>query len=155
MKEETDERANASRREFLKRTGAVTAVVTAGLVAPFAENALSRAETTAETPDGMPAMPVNAVTATSMPTRNLGKTGYKVGILSLGGQAAIEQPNNQEVAVAIVERAIDLGINYIDTAAMYGGKGRWSQKYIGEVMKRRRKECTWHRRPTTGQEMDR
>jgi predicted aldo/keto reductase-like oxidoreductase len=110
------------------------------LVAPFAEAALGHPEVRNEAPNGFPAMPVNATAAASMPTRNLGKTGYKVGILSLGGQAAIEQPNNQEVAVAIVERAIDLGINYIDTAAMYGGKGRWSQKYIGEVMKRRRKE---------------
>ena len=31
-------------------------------------------------------------------------------------------------------------MNYIDTAAAYGGDQRWSQRYIGEVMKRRRKE---------------
>ena len=29
-------------------------------------------------------------------------------------------------------RAIDLGVNYIDTAAAYGGPGMWSQKYIGK-----------------------
>lgn len=34
-----------------------------------------------------------------MPTRNLGKTGYKVGIFSLGGQAAVEKPNNFDIAV--------------------------------------------------------
>ena len=73
-----------------------------------------------------------------MPTRNLGRTGYHVGLFSLGGQAAIEQPDNEAAAVAIVERALDLGVNYIDTAAMYGGGRRWSQRYIGQVMKRRR-----------------
>ena len=88
----------------------------------------------------LPVLPRNVATAMSMATWNLGKTGYKVGIFSLGGQAALEQPKNEEVAVAIVERAIDLGINYIDTAAQYGREGRWSQKNIGQVMKRRRKE---------------
>jgi hypothetical protein len=76
-----------------------------------------------------------------MPTRNLGRTGYRVGIFSLGGQAAVEQPNNEAVAVPIVERALDLGVNYVDTAAAYGGPQRWSQRYIGKVMKRRRKEA--------------
>lgn len=86
------------------------------------------------------ALPMNAATADAMPTRNLGRTGYRTGIFSLGGQAAIEQPNNEAVAVPIVERAIDMGINYIDTAAQYGGTERWSQRYIGQVMKTRRKE---------------
>ncbi|HKQ96464.1 MAG TPA: aldo/keto reductase, partial [Candidatus Polarisedimenticolia bacterium] len=30
---------------------------------------------------------------------------------------------------------------YIDTAAMYGGSSRWSQRYIGQVMKKRRGEA--------------
>src|SRR5260370_904596 len=30
-----------------------------------------------------------------LPTRNLGLTSYKVGIFSLGGQAALERANNQ------------------------------------------------------------
>jgi predicted aldo/keto reductase-like oxidoreductase len=138
MKEKTEEQASASRREFLKKTGAVTAAMAAGVMTSgVIESEVAQAEESAE--GGFPALPRNAATS-AMATRNLGKTGYKVGIFSLGGQAAIEQPNNEEVSVAIVERAIDLGINYIDTAAMYGGKDRWSQKYIGQVMKRRRKE---------------
>ena len=75
-----------------------------------------------------------------MPTRNLGRTGHRTGIFSLGGQAAIEQPNNEAVAVPIIERALDLGVNYVDTAAMYGGKDRWSQRYFGQVMKHRRSQ---------------
>ena len=76
-----------------------------------------------------------------MPMRNLGRTGYRVGLFSLGGQAAIEKPDNEAVAVPIVERALDLGVNYIDTSARYGGEARWSERYIGEVMKRRRREA--------------
>jgi uncharacterized protein len=76
----------------------------------------------------------------SMPTRNLGKTGYKVGIFSLGGQAALEKANNEAVAVPIIEKALDLGVNYIDTSSIYGGPERWSEQYVGKVMKHRRSE---------------
>jgi aryl-alcohol dehydrogenase-like predicted oxidoreductase len=76
-----------------------------------------------------------------MPTRNLGKTGYKVGIFSLGGQAALERPDNFDAAVPIIERALDLGINYIDTSSIYGGPDRWSEQYVGRVMKTRRNEA--------------
>jgi len=75
-----------------------------------------------------------------MPTRNLGKTGYKVGIFSLGGQSAIEQPNNFDVAVPLIERALDLGVNLIDTAPRYGVPERWSEQYIGRVMQHRRND---------------
>jgi aryl-alcohol dehydrogenase-like predicted oxidoreductase len=76
-----------------------------------------------------------------MPTRNLGKTGYKVGIFSLGGQASLEHANNFDVAVPIVERALDLGVNYIDTSSIYGGPDRWSEQYVGKVMAHRRSEA--------------
>jgi hypothetical protein len=76
--------------------------------------------------------------AAGMPTRPLGRTGHDVRIFSLGGQATLEEAGTEEESVAIINRAIDLGVNYIDTAAMYGGGV--SQKYIGRVMKTRRKE---------------
>jgi aryl-alcohol dehydrogenase-like predicted oxidoreductase len=75
-----------------------------------------------------------------MPTRNLGKTGYKVGIFSLGGQAALEKANNEAVAVPIIERALDLGVNYVDTSSIYGGPERWSEQYVGKVMAHRRNQ---------------
>ncbi len=77
----------------------------------------------------------------AMPTRNLGKTGYKVGIFSLGGQAAIEKANNEATAVPIIEKALDLGVNYIDTSSIYGGPDRWSEQYVGKVMKHRRSDA--------------
>src|SRR5208337_443075 len=87
--------------------------------------------------DATPA-PQNPAAALPMPVRNLGRTGYKAGIFSLGGQAALERPHNEAVAVPIVERALDLGVNYIDASSIYGGPARWSEQYIGQVMKRRR-----------------
>ena len=73
-----------------------------------------------------------------MPERPFGRTGYRVRIFSLGGQATLEKPNTHDESVAIINRAIDLGVNYIDTAAAYG-RGI-SQTYIGDVMKTRRRE---------------
>ena len=87
------------------------------------------------------AYPFNARTAKAMPTRNLGRTGHLVGLFSLGCQAAIEKPDNEAVAVPILERALDLGVNYLDTSARYGGEKRWSEQYVGKVMKRRRAEA--------------
>ncbi len=95
-----------------------------------------------ETPRKIPDLPQNPATPDAMPTRNLGKTGYQVGIFSLGGQAAIEQADNFDVAVPLIEKALDLGVNYVDTSARYGGvENRWSEQYFGEVMKNRRSEA--------------
>lgn len=76
--------------------------------------------------------------AAQMPERPLGRTGHNVRLFSLGGQATIEKEGTRDASLAIVNRAIDLGVNYIDTAAAYG-KGI-SQTYIGEVMATRRRE---------------
>ncbi len=73
-----------------------------------------------------------------MPERPLGRTGHRVRLFSLGGQATLERPGRHDDAVAIINRAIDLGVNYIDTAAAYG-RGI-SQVYIGDVMRTRRAE---------------
>jgi aryl-alcohol dehydrogenase-like predicted oxidoreductase len=123
-------RLSADRRTFLKTGGAVAAgLLSQGAIA-------APAATTTPGP-----MPANPRTMAAMPTRNLGKTGYKVGIFSLGGQAAIEKPNNFDVAVPIIERALELGVNYIDTSSIYGGPQRWSEQSVGRVMKTRRHEA--------------
>jgi len=84
-----------------------------------------------------------------LPQRAFGKTGEKVGIYSLGAQATVEQVGMKEQAIEIVNRCIDLGINYIDTSAWYGMDGTSSQgdhlrgtseRHVGEVMKTRRDE---------------
>ena len=76
-----------------------------------------------------------------IPHRTLGKTGEKVSMYSLGGQATLEQAFGHDKAIDIINRAIDLGINYIDTSAYYGTSERGtSERYIGEVMETRRDE---------------
>jgi aryl-alcohol dehydrogenase-like predicted oxidoreductase len=82
--------------------------------------------------------------AESLPQRTLGKTGVKVPILGLGTVALGNNSNEKEV-VALLNKAIDLGVTYIDTApprtrqAIITGYGR-AQKYISGVLKERRKE---------------
>jgi aryl-alcohol dehydrogenase-like predicted oxidoreductase len=116
------------RRDFMKAGGAMTAALLAQGALPGPARAL-------------PDLPSNPATGGAMPTRNLGRTGFRVGVFSLGGQAAIERGNNEAVAVPLVERALDLGVNYLDTSSIYGGPERWSERYIGQVMKRRRSEA--------------
>jgi L-galactose dehydrogenase/L-glyceraldehyde 3-phosphate reductase len=70
-----------------------------------------------------------------METRALGRTGLEVSILgfgcgAVGGLMVRGTPADQERAVA---RAIELGINYFDTAAMYGSGE--SERNLGRVIK--------------------
>ena len=125
-----DRDGRADRREFIKRGGAATAAL-------LGARAVAASAATAAT---LPALPSNPATGL-MPTRNLGRTGYRVGAFSLGGQSAIERGGNEAVAVPLVERALDLGVNYVDTSSIYGGEERWSERYIGQVMKRRRAQA--------------
>ena len=70
-----------------------------------------------------------------MQKRILGGTGLDVSIIGFG---AIKLPGVQrDDAVRIINRALDLGVNYIDTARNY----RDSEEKIGLVLKDRRSEC--------------
>jgi aryl-alcohol dehydrogenase-like predicted oxidoreductase len=70
-----------------------------------------------------------------MEYRNLGSSGLKVSALGLGG-------NNfgwwidEQGSAAVINRALELGINFIDTADMYD-KGQ-SEEYIGRTLKGKR-----------------
>jgi aryl-alcohol dehydrogenase-like predicted oxidoreductase len=71
----------------------------------------------------------------AMERRKLGRTGLDVSVLgfgcgAVGGLMIRGTPADQERAVA---RAIELGINYFDTAAMYGNGE--SERNLGRVMK--------------------
>src|SRR5271157_6153861 len=70
-----------------------------------------------------------------MERRTLGRTGLAVSVLgfgcgAVGGLMVRGNPSDQERAVA---RAIELGINYFDTAAMYGNGE--SERNLGRVLK--------------------
>ncbi len=71
-----------------------------------------------------------------MPLRELGKTGCMVSILGLGGSFTVAAKDRPEEAEKMVHRALDLGVNYIDTAPSYGA----SEENIGRALKKRRSE---------------
>ncbi len=123
-----------NRRAFLKAGGIMTAAALGSAALPEVARGQSDLR-------NLKAPHSKAEEWQAMPTRNLGKTGYKVGIFSLGGQAALEKANNEAVAVPVIERALDLGVNYVDTSSIYGGPERWSEQYVGKVMKHRRSDA--------------
>ncbi|MDP9351909.1 MAG: aldo/keto reductase [Chloroflexota bacterium] len=78
-----------------------------------------------------------------------GSTGLEVSRIGLGGYpfSGVNRardwdpysPEGRQTAIATIHRALDLGINYIDTAPGYGDGH--SERLIGEVMQTRRDEC--------------
>src|ERR1700724_3229147 len=83
-----------NRRGFLKTGAASIAVgLSAGVIAASASG---EAMSTGNSPAAARAV------QDMMPTRNLGKTGFRVGILGLGGRGALEKARNQSVALRII-----------------------------------------------------
>jgi uncharacterized protein len=103
-----------SRREFLTRTTATLA--SAGALPALA--AAAEKETV------------------SLPTRVLGRTGASVPVLAFGCGSRFLMYEEEDVALAVLERALALGVRYFDTAIDYGnGK---SESRVGQLMKTRR-----------------
>src|SRR4029077_21104453 len=118
---------NQNRRCFLKTGAASIAVgLSAGVIAASASREVTSTEDSPAAAKAIQDM---------MPTRNLGKTGFRVGIFGLGGQGALEKANGESLALQMIQRALDLGVNYFDTSAIYGGPDRWSERYLGKGLK--------------------
>jgi uncharacterized protein len=73
-----------------------------------------------------------------IPMRTLGKTGAKVTQMAFGCGSRFLSYKDEEQALQVLNRAIDLGIRYLDTAYGYGGGV--SETRVGKVMQTRRKE---------------
>jgi predicted aldo/keto reductase-like oxidoreductase len=71
-----------------------------------------------------------------LPKRPLGKTGEEVTILGLGGEGILRTFGQEEEAISVIQRAIDLGITYFESARAYAG----SESYYGMALKDRRRE---------------
>ena len=65
-----------------------------------------------------------------MKKRALGKTGLKVSELSLGGLFIASFATDFEKAKSTVLRALELGVNYVDTAPTYGN----SEEVLGKIL---------------------
>ena len=74
----------------------------------------------------------------SMPERMLGKTNISLPIFGLGGagQTPLSKSGQEKEAIALVERALALGVRYYDTAADYGP----SEQYLGKILPSYRSE---------------
>jgi uncharacterized protein len=108
-----------SRRTFLERIGL-------GTVAGASLSVLK--DVAAASP-----APVNP-----LPSRTLGRTGAKVSILAFGCGSRFLMYRDEDKALAALNRAIDLGITYLDTAYAYGDGA--SESRVGQVMATRRQE---------------
>jgi uncharacterized protein len=104
-----------SRREFLETGGKMVGAVAATSVLLGAAGPAAA---------GLP-----------IPRRTLGRTGASVSILAMGcGSRFLTFPADQ--ATSVIEKAVGLGINYLDTAADYG-KGE-SETRVGRFLASRR-----------------
>src|SRR5438128_12687657 len=80
-----------------------------------------------------------------MKTRTLGHTGLKVseigfGAWAIGGNAHGNSygPTDDAESIAAVRRAVELGLNFIDTSDVYG----WghSEEILGQALERHRED---------------
>jgi aryl-alcohol dehydrogenase-like predicted oxidoreductase len=72
-----------------------------------------------------------------MKMRNLGRTGVKVSPLCLGAMMFGQWGNpDHDDSVRIIHRALDAGINFIDTADVYSGGE--SEEIVGKALRGRR-----------------
>jgi len=69
--------------------------------------------------------------ATPLPTRQVGRTKLRVPILGLG--TAPLHRSEDSVAIATIHRALEEGVNFFDTAPLYGN-GR-SERLLGAALK--------------------
>jgi aryl-alcohol dehydrogenase-like predicted oxidoreductase len=71
-----------------------------------------------------------------IPKRRLGKTEVEVTILGLGGEGVLRTYGRETEAYELINRAIDRGITYCESARAYSG----SEAYYGKALRERRKE---------------
>ena len=71
-----------------------------------------------------------------IPHRPLGRTGRQVLQFSLGGEGVLRTHGRTHEAVAVINRALDQGVSYCDTAPAYAG----SLDYYGAALGERRNQ---------------
>jgi aryl-alcohol dehydrogenase-like predicted oxidoreductase len=77
--------------------------------------------------------------STNIARRQLGTHGLEVSAIGLGcmGMSDFYGPADDEVSWKVVHRAIDIGVNFLDTADMYGIDGA-NERLLARVLRTRR-----------------
>ena len=74
-----------------------------------------------------------------MKYRELGKTGMQVSVVAMGCWALVGDetwgPQDKKAGIQAIEHALELGINFFDTAEGYGGG--YSEELLGQILGRR------------------
>ena len=78
--------------------------------------------------------------STAIPRRQLGAQGLQVSAIGLGcmGMSDFYGPADDQVSLKVLNRAIDIGVNFLDTADMYGMGS--NERLLAQVLKTRRSE---------------
>jgi aryl-alcohol dehydrogenase-like predicted oxidoreductase len=79
-----------------------------------------------------------------MQQRNFGNTDLMVSVIGLGcyGMSGVYGPADDAESIATIRRALDLGINFLDTSASYG-QGH-NHRVIGEAIRGRGRDVVIH-----------
>ena len=75
-----------------------------------------------------------------MRTRKLGNTGVDIPAIGLGcmGMSSVYGAADDATSIAVIHRALELGINFLDTADIYGTGG--NEELVGRAMKGKRNQ---------------
>ncbi len=73
---------------------------------------------------------------TPLPRRPLGRTGRDVTLFGLGGEGVLRTNGRAAEASRVIQRALDQGVNYFDTAPAYSS----SRDYLGAALGERRRD---------------
>src|SRR5256885_10347390 len=76
----------------------------------------------------------------ALPVRHLGRSGLSVSAIGFGAMslAGVYGPADDAESLRTLQRALDLGVTFLDTADIYGD-GR-SERLVGQAIKGRREE---------------
>ncbi len=69
----------------------------------------------------------------AIPKRRLGKTEEEVSIFALGGEGVLRTFGEEDNAYAMINKALDMGINHMESARAYSG----SEEYYGAAFENR------------------